>query len=362
MATLPTNSSSSAHSPRSLAARAFFQSKFTSWLLILAVVAMTLGLAAKIKWHPQDAPTFAIASTTSIDADEPIQPIVVPTTLDARKVALGRKLFHDPRLSADNQISCASCHNLTFGGTDRKTHSNGIHGAVGIINAPSVLNSANNFAQFWDGRAASLEKQIDDPVTSKIEMGSAWPDVLAKLNTSPDYQQSFRQIYGGDPQPDGVKDAIAEFERSLVTPNSRFDRYLRHEPNVLTAREIRGYALFKSLGCASCHQGVNVGGNMYQKLGVMAPYFSDRGNVSKVDYGRYNVTGDPQDMYMFKVPSLRNVALTAPYFHDGKAATLQDAVRLMAKYQLGRQLSDEEIDLIVEFLKTLTGELDGKPL
>jgi cytochrome c peroxidase len=201
MATLPTNSSSSAHSPRSLAARAFFQSKFTSWLLILAVVAMTLGLAAKIKWHPQDAPTFAIASTTSIDADEPIQPIVVPTNLDARKVALGRKLFHDPRLSADNQISCASCHNLTFGGTDRKTHSNGIHGAVGIINAPSVLNSANNFAQFWDGRAASLEKQIDDPVTSKIEMGSAWPDVLAKLNTSPDYQQSFRQIYGGDPNP-----------------------------------------------------------------------------------------------------------------------------------------------------------------
>ena len=158
-----------------------------------------------------------------------------------------------------------------------------------------------------------------------------------------------------------VRDALATFERSSSTPNSRFDRYSRHDSGVLTAREQEGYKLFKSFGCASCHQGVSVGGNMYQKLGVMAPYFTDRGHITKADWGRFNVTGDERDMYMFKVPSLRNVELTAPYFHDGSAATLEDAVRMMAEY-LGRHLTDQEVELIVEFLKTLTGELDGKPL
>jgi cytochrome c peroxidase len=193
-------------------------------------------------------------------------------------------------------------------------------------------------------------------------MGSAWTEVVTKLKKCPDYVQSFRQIYAEDINVDHIKNAIAEFERSLATPNSRFDRYLRHEPNALSAREKEGYLLFKSLGCASCHQGVNVGGNMYQKLGVMRPYFTDRGNITEADRGRFNVTKDPQDMYMFKVPSLRNVDLTAPYFHDGTATTLSDAVRVMGKYQLGRELSDDEVKLIVEFLKTLTGEFGGKPL
>src|SRR6202044_851605 len=142
-------------------------------------------------------------------------------------------------------------------------------------------------------------------------------------------------------------------------PDSRFDRYLRHETRSLTGDEERGYALFTSFGCASCHQGQNMGGNMYQKLGVLAPYFADRGHITAADRGRFNVTGDPQDMYMFKVPSLRNVALTAPYFHDGSAATLPDAVRVMAKYQLGRPLMEQEVELIVEFLKTLTGKWNG---
>jgi cytochrome c peroxidase len=237
-----------------------------------------------------------------------------------------------------------------------------MNGAIGVINAPTVLNSALNLSQFWDGRALTLEKQIDEPVQSQIEMGSTWPEVINKLKGSPQYVQAFRQVYSDDIQSEHVKDSIAEFERSLATPNSRFDRYLRHDAAAITIREQQGYKLFKSFGCASCHQGVNVGGNMYQKVGIMAPYFTDRGHITKADWGRFAVTRDPNDMYMFKVPSLRNVALTPPYFHDGSASTLPGAVRMMAKYQLGRELTEQEVDLIVDFLKTLTGELNGTPL
>ena len=311
---------------------------------------------------PVETPANETAIPAIVSSNEPIQPIEPLSGLDPRKVELGRKLFHDPRLSHDNQLSCANCHDLTTGGTDRRVRSIGINGAVGVINAPTVLNSGFNFSQFWDGRAGTLEKQIDGPLQSNIEMGSTWPEVIEKLEHSHEYVQAFQQIYGDEIQSDHVRDCIAEFERSLSTPNSRFDRYLRHEAGALTSQEEEGYKLFKSFGCASCHQGVNIGGNMYQKLGIMAPYFTDRGHITKADLGRFNVTGDPRDMYMFKVPSLRNVELTAPYFHDGSAATLADAVRMMAKYQLGRHLTDQEVELMVDFLKTLTGELNGKPL
>jgi cytochrome c peroxidase len=311
---------------------------------------------------PVETPSKETAVPAIVTSNEPIQPIEPLSNLDPRKVELGRKLFHDPRLSHDNQLACANCHDLTTGGTDRKVRSIGINGAVGVINAPTVLNSGFNFSQFWDGGAGTLEKQIDGPLQSNIEMGSTWPEVIDKLKLSDEYVRDFHQIYGDEIQSDHVRDSIAEFERSLSTPNSRFDRYLRHETGALTSQEEEGYKLFKSFGCTSCHQGVNVGGNMYQKLGVMAPYFTDRGHITKADLGRFNVTGDPRDMYMFKVPSLRNVELTAPYFHDGSATTLADAVRMMAKYQLGRHLTDHEVESIVKFLKTLTGELNGKPL
>jgi cytochrome c peroxidase len=310
----------------------------------------------------QEPPAAQPAAPTLIESDEPIQPIESVPDLDPRKIDLGRKLFGDTRLSENDEISCATCHNLKTGGTDRKARSIGIHGAPGVINAPTVFNSGFNFSQFWDGRADTLEMQIDEPVQSATEMGSTWPAVIEKLKRSPDYSQEFRRAYGGGINSDHVKDAIAQFERSLSTPNSRFDRYLRHDTTALTSREKQGYKLFKSLGCASCHQGVNAGGNMYQRVGVMAPYFADRGHITKADQGRFNVTGDPRDLYMFKVPTLRNVALTAPYFHDGSAPTLSDAVRMMAKYQLGHQLTEPEVGLIVEFLKTLTGELNGHPL
>jgi len=331
------------------------------------VVGATLacaGIAALLLhfWPTRAVPTLQ-ASFLSVEASDALTaPIVLPHDLEPTKVALGRKLFHDTRLSRNDQISCASCHNLQTGGADGRPRSIGINGSVGIINAPTVFNTAFNFSQFWDGRAATLEEQVDEPVQRPDEMGSNWEDVVRTLKRSPDYVQAFRQIYADEIRREYIGDAIASFERSLVTPNSRFDRYLRHEVNGLTPREEEGYRLFQSLGCSSCHQGINLGGNMYQKVGVMAPYFEDRGHITKADLGRFNVTGEEQDRYMFKVPTLRNVALTAPYFHDGTAATLDSAVRMMARYQLGRKLSQDEVDLIVDFLKTLTGELDGKPL
>ena len=344
-----------------LSAKSFDTTRVLSWCggLICCV-----GMCAVFLhfWVPAEISSTENAVSEAVQSNEPIQPIEPLTGLDPRKIELGRKLFHDPQLSHNDQLSCAHCHNLKTGGTDRKARSTGINGAIGVINAPTVLNSGFNFSQFWDGRAATLEMQIDGPVQSDIEMGSTWPEVIEKLKRSPEYVKAFQQIYGDEIQSEHVRDAIAEFERSLSTPNSRFDRFLRHDATALSSREQEGYKLFKSFGCASCHQGVSVGGNMYQKLGVMAPYFTDRGHITKADQGRFNVTGDPRDMYMFKVPSLRNVELTAPYFHDGSAATLADAVRMMAKYQLGRHLSDQEVELIVEFLKTLTGELNGKPL
>ncbi|MGA2738767.1 MAG: cytochrome-c peroxidase [Bryobacteraceae bacterium] len=332
------------------------------WLVAGGVACVGIGVLLLHFWAPGETQVVEATAAPPTDSNEPIQPIEVPTGLDRGKIDLGRRLFHETRLSHNDQLSCASCHDLATGGTDRLARSIGIHGAVGNINAPTVLNSGLNFSQFWDGRAATLESQVDGPLQSKIEMGSTWPEAIAKLKDSPDYVRGFRQVYGDDIQSGHVKDSIAEFERSLATPNSRFDRYLRHDANALTSGERQGYALFKSFGCASCHQGMNAGGNMYQKVGVMAAYFTDRGHITTADLGRFNVTGDPKDMYMFKVPSLRNVALTPPYFHDGSAATLADAVRMMAKYQLGRRLSDPEVGLIVEFLRTLTGELDGKPL
>lgn len=326
--------------------------------LILAVF-----LTAFVWWR-QSSPSSraanpAPAATVWKESAEPIQPINPTVGLDPAKVALGQALFNDERLSHDNTVSCATCHALATAGCDRRATSLGIDGQQGSINAPTVLNSGNNFKQFWDGRASTLEDQIDGPVQAANEMGSTWPEVLAKLNKSRDYLASFDALYSDGIQPKNVKDAIAAFERSLITPGSKFDGYLRGEPDALDAEEVKGYTVFKSYGCISCHQGVNVGGNMFQTFGVMADYFADRGHVTKTDLGRYNVTGDEADRYVFKVPSLRNVELTAPYFHDGSAATLEQAVQVMGKYQLGRHLSDEETACIVKFLKSLTGVYKG---
>jgi len=325
-------------------------------------------LATLLAWSGHEDPCTASepapepSPTTAVREMEPIKPIPKTLPLDARKVALGEALFRDPRLSQDNSISCASCHDMRLGGADGRVHSVGIKGREGDINAPTVLNSGFNFRQFWNGRAISLEDQVDGPVHNEKEMGSTWEAVVARLRDVADYRDRFKRIYPGEIMAGNIKDAIAEYERSLITPNSRFDRFLNGEQDALNRDEKEGYAKFKAYGCTSCHQGVNVGGNMFEPLGAMADYFKDRGSVTKADYGRFNVTGREPDRFSFKVPGLRNVARTAPYFHDGSASTLEEAVVIMGKYQLGQQLSPEDVRQIVLFLKTLTGEYRGRPL
>ena len=287
---------------------------------------------------------------------EPIKPIPVKISLNSRKVALGRKLFNDKRLSRDNSVACVSCHSLKLGGTDRKQFSTGVNNQIGVINAPTVYNSGFNFRQFWDGRAETLEAQAAMPIHDPIEMGSNWTQVISKISKDPEYVNAFK-IYKDGMQPKNIQDAIAEFERSLYTPNSRFDRYLRGDLTALSDKEKHGYQLFKSYGCVSCHQGVNVGGNMFQKFGVLRNYFANKGKISKADLGRYNVTGNVLDKHVFKVPSLRLAALTPPYFHDGSVKTLRDAVNIMFIYQLGRVAKDDEKDAIVAFIKSLVGKL-----
>lgn len=290
----------------------------------------------------------------------PLLPLPQNLSLDQRKVDLGGRLFRDPLLSADRTVACSHCHQVSRGGSDNLARSVGIGSQLSKINAPSVLNSAFIFASFWDGRASSLEEQIDGPLTSSIEMGSTWDEVIQRLTLGEDYLINFQRVYRASPTPELVRDAIATYERSLITPNSPFDRYLRGDNEALNANEREGYRLFQINGCVSCHQGVNIGGNMFQRFGVMDNYFEARGNITHEDYGRYNVTGDEEDRFRFKVPSLRNVALTAPYFHDGSVATLQEAVKIMGHYQLGVELGEREIRFIVLFLDTLTGEMPEK--
>lgn len=290
------------------------------------------------------------------DDGEPVRPLPSALPVDARKAALGERLFHDARLSGDGRVACASCHVLDQGGDDGRARPVGIGGAHGRVNTPTVFNAAFNFRQLWDGRAGSLEEQVDLPLHSPTEMGSNWPTVLARVAAVPAYREAFAQLYGGAPAPEHVRHAIAEFERTLITPNAPFDRFLRGETAALSAAAQAGYRKFKRYGCASCHQGTNLGGNMYQRMGLFGDYFADRGGLGTADYGRFNVTDNEADRYRFKVPGLRNVALTAPYLHDGAVATLEEAVRVMARYQLGRELPPQDVDELVQFLRSLTGE------
>ena len=294
------------------------------------------------------------AVSDSLDALTPLHPMA---GLAPERVLLGRGLFHDVRLSADQTLSCASCHDLAHGGVDGKRFSVGVRGAVGGINAPSVLNSGFSIAQFWDGRAASLEEQAAGPIHNPIEMASSWQQVMDRLGEDESLVVAFGKAYPGTGlSPTTIADAIATFERSLVTLDSRFDRYLKGEKQLMTPQEILGYRYFRQLGCISCHQGILVGGNMYQKFGVMEDYFAGR-EITDADLGRYNVTRQDEDRHVFKVPSLRNVTLTAPYFHDGSAQTLAQAVTVMGRYQLGRELPEQQVAAIVAFLGTLEGRL-----
>lgn len=294
--------------------------------------------------------------------NEALKPLPTVPVLDAAKVELGRQLFNEPRLSVNNTLSCASCHHLEAGGADNRPFSVGFDGKPVEINTPSVFNASLNFKQFWNGRVDTLEAQVEQVVISPVEMGSDWKTVVQNLAALPAYQHAFKQAYPDGVTAANVQNALATYERTLLTPNSRFDQYLLGNTDILTTQEKYGYQRFKDYGCIACHQGVNIGGNMFQKFGVMGDYFKARGNPVESDLGRYLLTKDEEDRYVFKVPSLRNVAVTAPYFHDASATTLTEAVDVMFKYQLGRNPSQEDKDLIIQFLKTLTGEWAGKPL
>ncbi|THF63414.1 cytochrome-c peroxidase [Pseudothauera rhizosphaerae] len=337
----------------------------------LAIAALLSAFAAALvflTWR-ESPPASIPPATTPPMSDavrrlEPISPLPrMAEAVDSGRAALGERLFHDPLLSHDRSISCASCHPLDRGGMDGLPRSRGVGDAEGVINTPTIFNTRFNFVQFWDGRAATLTEQVAGPIHNPVEMASNWDEVVARLSAHEDYRAAFARHYPGQRiAAETVADAIAHFERTLITPDSRFDRHLRGEADVLSADEREGYARFKNLGCASCHQGVNVGGNLFQRFGVVGDYFADRGEPTEADLGRYNVTGEETDRHVFKVPSLRNVALTAPYFHDAGAATLEEAVDIMARYQLGRTLTDEDRQLIVAFLHTLTGTWRGEPL
>ena len=297
-------------------------------------------------------------------AAEPIRPIDLSLPYDEEKAALGFKLYHDTRLSIDNTISCASCHGLNTAGVDNKQYSEGVEGKLGGVNAPTVYNAVYNFVQFWDGRAATLADQAAGPPVNPVEMASPNFDaIVAKLNKDKAFVREFKSVYPEGISQATITDAIEHFERTLITPNSRFDKYLRGDDSAITAEELQGYELFKKYNCATCHVGKNLGGDSYELMGLRKHYFADRGlALTEEDNGRFKQTGVERDRHRFKVPGLRNVALTWPYYHDGTRISLKEAVCDMGTYQVGVLLTDEEEDLIVAFLNTLTGEYKGKLL
>lgn len=332
------------------------------WMMLGA----TMAVVGACKSRPAAQPTPAPTPTTQ-QAPTPPRPrtprvgepvaALPEVQTNEQKVLLGRRLFHDTRLSGDNTLSCASCHSLDTGGAEHRRVSTGIRGQQGPINAPTVLNAALNFVQFWDGRAADLAAQAAGPVANAIEMGAQWPQVVERVRADATYLASFTAAgYADGVTQANITGAIAEYERSLRTP-SRFDRYLLGEDDAITDTERRGYETFKSVGCVSCHMGPGIGGTTYQRMGARRDYFADRGNLTEADNGRFNVTRQDGDRHFFKVPLLRNVELTAPYFHDGTQATLEDAVRAMGRYQLGMDLSSTQVEEITAWLKSLTGEL-----
>ncbi len=300
----------------------------------------------------------ALAIATGVSAawaapkKEPIQPIAPVKEINLAVAELGKKLFFDPRLSKSGFISCNSCHNLSMGGTDNIKTSIGHKWNQGPINAPTVLNSSLNLAQFWDGRAKDLQEQAGGPIANPGEMAFTHELAVDVLQSIPGYVVEFQQVFGTDKiDINDVTKAIATFEETLVTPNSRFDQWLLGDDSALSSTELAGYQLFKQSGCVACHNGPAVGGTSYQKMGVVAPYKT----TSKAE-GRFAVTGKDSDRFKFKVPTLRNIELTYPYFHDGEAATLTEAVDVMGRLQLGKTFTDDEKAKIVAFLKSLTGE------
>ncbi|HKU94335.1 MAG TPA: cytochrome c peroxidase [Vineibacter sp.] len=319
------------------------------------LAAASLGLLSG--WRPGLADPPVV---TAIDDSAPISPVPLSVPLDGAKVRLGDALFHDVRLSHGDGVACASCHRLDAGGDDNRVLSPSSDGRPLDFNTPTIFNVTLSFRFNWRGNFQTIEAQNEAALLDPRLMNTSWTELLAKLQADAAYRSAFAEAYGSPPERAHVLDALAAFQRSLLTPNARFDRFLRGERDAITDQEKRGYALFQAYGCAACHQGVNIGGNLFQKFGIFEDPFAWRSEVTKADLGRFTITGDRNDRHVFRVPSLRNVALTAPYFHDGSADSLPRAVEIMARNQLGRTLAPQEIEDIVKFLDTLTGEYQGR--
>ena len=294
-------------------------------------------------------------------ANEPVRPIDLSLDYDPAKAALGFALFHDPRLSVDNTVSCASCHQLENAGVDNHQYSHGVDDQLGGVNAPTVYNAVYNFVQFWDGRAQTLAAQAAGPPLNPVEMASeSFDQIIAKLQADKDFARAFVKVYPDGITEANITDAIEQFERTLITPDSAFDKWLRGDDSAITAQELEGYELFKKYDCATCHAGPNLGGLSYELMGLRRHYFAERGlELTHEDNGRFKETGLERDRHRFKVPGLRNVEHTWPYYHDGTRETLKEAVRDMGLYQSGVELTEAEVAAITAFLNTLTGEYNG---
>jgi cytochrome c peroxidase len=314
---------------RPASSTAFRSVRWLGWIGLCVVLA---GVAVAEAPPSPDAP---VAEKPGVD-QEPITPIPPPPDADLLKLTLGARLYNDTRLSHDGNLSCSSCHDIhTNGASRRPAH-------VGF-DTLTVFNASLNFRLNWEGNFRTLSAQLEASLENPVNLKTSVAEVVGKLNADPEMVTKFRAAYGHAPDRDSFLDALVTFERSLVTPGSRFDRWLEGDASALSTGELEGYRLFKSLGCSSCHQGVNVGGNLFERQGIFRPL----------------VKGQPEKV---RVPSLRNVATTAPYFHNGSAATLEDAVRRMAAAQLDRTLTDQQVESIVAFLQTLTGNFRGSPV
>lgn len=325
--------------------------------LAAAIPAVLAAAVFTFSTVPDATTLLPLASPSS----QPITPLAQAGSLDGRRVALGRRLFFDTRLSGDGTLACNSCHQLDQAGADNRARSVTADGQSHLFNAPTIFNAVRNFRLNWRGNFLTLAAQNEAVLLDVRLMNTSWPKILTALAADPSYRHHFSQLYGREPARNDVLDALAEFQRSLVTPNARFDLYLAGNPEAITPAEKEGYELFTAYGCVSCHQGENIGGNLFQRFGIFGDPVPSR-DSSEGNLGRFALTGAVRDRFVFRVPSLRNVAVTAPYFHDGSARTLEEAVEIMARVQLGRELPKTDIDLIVRFLGTLTGEYQGRLL
>ncbi|MDR2488452.1 MAG: cytochrome-c peroxidase [Desulfovibrio sp.] len=310
---------------------------------------------------------YATGTASAARSNEPVQPLPASLPVNPAKAALGQKLFNDKRLSGDNTVSCASCHALTKGGGDGQRFAEGVRKQFGDINAPTVFNAMCNIRQFWNGRAADLQEQAGGPPFNPVEMDSKnWEEVIAKLSGDAALAQEFLAVYpvarhGGGWSGNNITDAIAEYEKTLITPDSRFDKWLKGDDKAISGTELEGYRRFKVYRCSSCHVGKALGGQSFEYMDLKKDYFTDRkGPPLGSDEGLKSFTGKEQDLHKFKVPNLRNVELTAPYLHDGTATSLDETVRIMGTYLSGMEVPEHDRKLIAAFLRTLTGEFQGK--